>query len=86
MPKISQVKMKLRRRASDHGRFTLWHNGLQAALLGRFTLWHNGNRAAQLGRFNLLCVANGRRATQLGRFTLWHKGRRQLNSLFQAPR
>ena len=44
MPKISQVKRKLRRRASDHGRFTLWHNGHQATLLGRFTLWHNGRR------------------------------------------
>ena len=86
VPKISQVMMKWRRRASDHGRFTLWHNGLQAALLGRFKLWHNDSRATQLGRFNLLCVANSRRATQLGRFTLWHNGRRQLNSLFQAPR
>ena len=27
VPKISQVMMKRRRRASHLGRFTLWHNG-----------------------------------------------------------
>ena len=53
VPKMSQVRIKWPRRASDHGRFTFWHNGLQAALLGRFTLWHNGRRATQLGRFTL---------------------------------
>ena len=56
VPKISEVVMKWRRRASHLGRFTLWHNGRRAAQLGRFTLWHNGRRAtSQLGR--LLCVA-----------------------------
>ena len=64
VPKISQVMMKWRRRASDHGRFTLWHNGRQAALLGRLTLWHNQRRATQLGRFTLW--HNGRRAKQPG--------------------
>ena len=42
VPKISQVMMKWRRRASHLGRFTLWHNGRRATQLGRFTLWHNG--------------------------------------------
>ena len=44
MPKISQVMMKRRRRASHLGRFTLWHNGRRATQLSRFTLWHNGSR------------------------------------------
>ena len=45
VPKISQVMMKWRRRASHLGRFTLWHNGRRATQLGRFTLWPN--RAAE---------------------------------------
>ena len=40
VPKISQVMMKWRRRASHPGRFTLWHNGRRATQLGRFTLRH----------------------------------------------
>ena len=61
VPKISQVKMRRRRRASHLGRDTFWHNGRRATTpLGRFTLWHNGRLAT----------------TQLGRFTLWHDGRR----------
>ena len=38
VPKMSQVRIKWPRRASDHGRFTLWHNGRRATQLGRFTL------------------------------------------------
>ena len=53
VPKISQVMIKWRRRASHLGRFTLWHNGCRATQLGRFTLWHNGRRATQLGKFTL---------------------------------
>ena len=49
VPKISQVMMRWRRRASHRGRFTLWHNGRRATQLGRFTLWHNGRRAKQPG-------------------------------------
>ena len=30
VPKISQVMMKWRRRASHRGRFTLWHNSRRA--------------------------------------------------------
>ena len=44
VPKISQVMIKWRRRASHLGRFTLWHNGRRATQLGKFTLWHNGHR------------------------------------------
>ena len=55
LPKISQVKMKRRRRASHLSRDTLWQNGRWATIqLSRFTLWHNGHRATtQLGRFTL---------------------------------
>ena len=74
VPKISQVMMKWRRRASHLGRFTLWHNGRRATQLSRFTLWHNGRRATQLSRFTLW--HNGPRATQLSRFALWHNGPR----------
>ena len=39
VPKISQVKMKRRRRASHFGGDTLWHNGRWAtSQLGIFTL------------------------------------------------
>ena len=62
VPKISQVMMKWRRRASHLGRFTLWHNGRRATQLGRFTLWHNSRRATQFSRFTLW--RNGRRAKQ----------------------
>ena len=61
VPKISQVMMKRRRRASHLGKFTcnLWHNGRRATQLCRFTLWHNGRRATQLGwapdSVDLLC-------------------------------
>ena len=44
VPKVSQVMMKRRRRASHLGRNTLWHKGRRATQLGRFTLWHNGRR------------------------------------------
>ena len=47
VPKISQVMMKWRRRASRLGRFTLWNNGRRATQLGKFTLWHNEHRAKQ---------------------------------------
>ena len=47
VPKISQVMMKWRRRASHLARFTLWNNGRRATQLGRFTLWHNAHRAKQ---------------------------------------
>ena len=47
VPKISQVMMKRRRRASHLGRFTLLHYGRLARQLSRFTLWHNGRRAKQ---------------------------------------
>ena len=40
VPKISQVMLKWRRRASHLSRFTLWHNGHRASQLGRFTLWY----------------------------------------------
>ena len=59
VPKISQVMMKQRRRASHLRRFTLWHNDRRATHVSRFTLWHNGRRATQLGRFTLW--HNGRR-------------------------
>ena len=64
VPKISQVMMKWRRRASHLGRFTLWNNGRRATQLGRFTLWHYGRLATQLSRFTLW--HNGRRAKQPG--------------------
>ena len=38
VPKISQVMMKRRRRASHLGRFTLRHNGRRATQFCRFTL------------------------------------------------
>ena len=38
VPKISQVMVKRRRRASHLGRFTLRNNGRRATQLGRFTL------------------------------------------------
>ena len=53
VPKISQVMMKWRRRASFPGRLTLWDNGRRATQLGSFILWHNGRRATQLGKFTL---------------------------------
>ena len=59
VPKVSQVMMKRRRRASHLGGFTLWHNGRRDTQLCRFTLWHNGRRATQLGRFTLSGVPNG---------------------------
>ena len=59
VPKISQVMMKRRRRASHLGRFTLWHNGRRATQACRFTLRRNGRRATKLGRFTL--QHNGRR-------------------------
>ena len=40
VPKISQVMLKWRHRASHLSRFTLWHNGHRASQLGRFTLWY----------------------------------------------
>ena len=49
LPKISQVMMKWRRRASHLGRFTLLLNGRRATQLGRFTFRHNGRRAQQPG-------------------------------------
>ena len=53
VPKISQVMMKWRRRASHLARFTLWNNGRRATQLGRFTLWHYARQATQLSRFTL---------------------------------
>ena len=47
VPKISQVMMKWRRRATQLGRFTLWHYGRLATQLSSFTLWHNEHRAKQ---------------------------------------
>ena len=64
VPKISQVMMKWRRRASHLARFTLWNNGRRATQLGRFTLWHCGRLATQLSRFTLW--RDGRRAKQPG--------------------
>ena len=64
VPKISQVMMKWRRRASHLGRFTLWNNGHRATQLRRFTSWHYGRLATQLSRFTLW--HNGRRAKQPG--------------------
>ena len=55
LPKISQVMIKWRRRASHLGRFTLWHNCCRATQLGRFTLGHNGRRATRLRGFTRLC-------------------------------
>ena len=57
VPKISQVMMKWRRRASHLGRFTLWHYGRLATQLSRFTLWHNGRRAKQPGLMHAPGVA-----------------------------
>ena len=89
VPKISQVIIKWRFRASHFGRFTLWHNGCRAAQLDKFTshlgrlaLWHNGCRATQLDKFTLW--HNGRRATQRGKFTLWHNGRQTKPGLMHA--
>ena len=53
VPKISQVMMKWRRRASHHGRFTLRYNGRQTTQLGRFTLSHSGRRVHN--SVDLLC-------------------------------
>ena len=64
VPKISQVLMKWRPRASQLGRFTLWNNVRQATQLGRFTLWNYGRQATQLSIFTLW--HNGRRAKQPG--------------------
>ena len=69
VPKISQVMVKWRRRASH---------------LGRFTLWHNGCRATQLVNL-LCDKTAADRATQLGKFTLWHNGRRTKPGLMHAP-
>ena len=55
VPKISQVMIKWRRRASHLGRFTLWHrdNGCRATQLGRLLC---GTTAAELyNSVNLLC-------------------------------
>ena len=57
VPKISQVMMKWRRRASHLGRFTLWNNGRRATQLSRFALWHNGRRAKQPGLMHAPGVA-----------------------------
>ena len=64
VPKISQVMMKWRRRASHLCIFTLWNNGRRATQLGRLTLWHYGRLATQLSRFAFW--HNGRRAKQPG--------------------
>ena len=55
VPKISQVMMKWRRRASHRGRFTLWHNGHRVTTqLGRFPFC--GTAAAELhNSVDLLC-------------------------------
>ena len=63
LPKISQVKMKRRRRASHLGRDTLWHNG-HRALAQIYFVWHNDHPATQFGRFTLW--HNSRRAKQPG--------------------
>ena len=76
-PKISQVMMKWRRRASHLGRFTLLHNGRRAAQLCRFTLWHNGRGARQLSRFTLW--HNGRR-NFCQRWTFWKIQQTQIDS------
>ena len=68
MPKISQVMVKWRRRASH---------------LGRFTLWQNGCRATQLVNL-LCDKTAADRATQLGKFTLGHNGRRTKPGLMHA--
>ena len=57
VPKISQVMMKWRRRASHIGRFTL-HKGRRATQLNRFTLRHNRRRAAQPGLMHAPVVAH----------------------------
>ena len=55
VPKISQVMMKWRRRASHRGRLTLWFNGPRPTTqLGRLPLC--GTTAAELhNSVNLLC-------------------------------
>ena len=60
VPKISQVMMKRRRRASH---------------LGRFTLWHNGRRATQLGRFNYFVVQRPPKLLKDERFERFSKHR-----------
>ena len=62
VPKISQVMMKRRRRASHLDRFTFWNNRRRTTQLGRFTLWHYGRLARQLSRCTLW--HNGHRAKQ----------------------
>ena len=53
VPKISQVMVKWRRRASHLGRFTLWHNGCRATQLVNLL---RGITAAELhNSVNLLC-------------------------------
>ena len=64
MPKISQVLMKWRRRASHLDRFTLWHNSRRGTQLRRFTLWHNGRRAKQPGFIDECTMASCRRLFQ----------------------
>ena len=83
VPKISQVMIKWRRRASHLGRYTLWLNGCRATQLGNYTLCHNGRRATQIGNFTLWHTDH--RATQLSKFTLWHNSRRTKHGLMHAP-
>ena len=77
VPKISQVMMKSRRRASNRGRFK---RCMAQPPPTHYTtrlisfVWHNGRWATQLGRFTLW--HNSRRATQFSRCTLWRNGRR----------
>ena len=70
VPKISQVMMKWRRRASHLGRFTpscgthsvdilcgTTDDELHNVLAVKFTLWHNGRRAKQPGLMHAPGVA-----------------------------
>ena len=77
MPKIPQVMMKWRRRASHLGRFTLWHNGPELHNSVDFC----GTTATELLHANLLCVAQQPPSYKLGKFILWHNGLRATTQL-----
>ena len=84
VPKISQVMMKWRRRASHHGRFTLWHNANLRS--GDFSFFFAGKKKSPDRRlaqwppsyttWQMYFVAQWPPSTQLGGFTLWHNRRR----------
>ena len=83
VPKISLVVMKWRR-ASHHGRFTLWHNGnLRSG--DCFFFWRGKKKSPDRGLAQwppsyttrqMYFVAQRPPSTQLGGFTLWHNRHR----------